>query len=164
VERYLPDTGTWALPSNPTRLVVSGHIVRLLKEYAELREFFWREEAKQPIVDTAQFADEIAWWRRLREFCADYRDWRTRLELIRHAARFTERTGHFSAAISAEDSGLDRHAWRSSGPATHDGGSRSDPRLRVLRWLEQSQLINADADAVVRDRNTRLDVLNRRLS
>jgi hypothetical protein len=163
VERYLPDTGTWALPSNPTRLVVSGHIVRLLKEYAELRESFWREEARQPVVDTAQFADEIAWWRRLREFCADYRDWRTRLELIRHATRFTERTGHFSAAISAEDSWLDGHAWRSSGP-THDGAGRSDPRLRVLRWLDQSELINADADAVVRDRNARLDVLNQRLS
>lgn len=164
VERYLPDPGAWTLPSNPTRLVVSGHIIRIIKEYAELRESFWREQTQQLIIETADFGAEADWWRVLREVCLDYRDWRARLQLIRHAMTLSGSMGKFSAVMSSHDSWLGRQPANPGVLILKHSAEGSQLERRVREWIERSRLLNADADDTVTTRNARLDGLGIQLT
>jgi len=170
VERYLPDSTAGRLPSNPTLIVVSGHIARIVGDYAAMRAAFWQMPAGQAAIGAAKFGTEAEWWRLLRETCQDSRDWRTRLRLIQHAMTFSGQTGRtFDPALSLAEPWL---GWeqdsRGEAPAEGDGrppedgpaGSGLSPGERhVNTWLKISEQVNRQSGNVVAARNKRLDDL-----
>jgi tetratricopeptide (TPR) repeat protein len=108
VERYLPDAQpALTLPPNPTPLVISAHIVRLVTAYARLREAFWRQQAMENVVDATELSAESGWWRSLRDMCENYWDWRTRWELINKATNLTRRSNQLQPVIFAVRSPAD---------------------------------------------------------
>jgi hypothetical protein len=140
VERYLPDTQPVLKPQlNPTRAVVSRHIVTTAATYAALRWAFWRAQAQQGPVDAAEFAAEAEWWHLLDEVCRNYWDWRTRWKLIDRATRLADRLNKPNPdrfAITAAT--LDRE--RFDGPDPPEGPENCQLGRRVNEgqgWLDR---------------------------
>ena len=164
VERYLPNNGpARTLPYNPTPLVVSGHIARIVGEYAALRRAYWQERDPWLPVAAAEFGAEADFWKLLREVCEDYRDWRTRLQLIRHAIA-VDRHGTFNPAISPHDPWLGWEPATALAPTLPRGPGHPTSEERVNEWLSRSEGLHEQADSIIAERSDRLVRLGQTLS
>ncbi len=91
LDRYFPDAvGPWLdRPKQLLQLVVSDHIIGLLRDYAALRADFFSQHGKNPGAPVV--AEELRREAEVRALAADYaldhRDWRRRLSLIEEAER-----------------------------------------------------------------------------
>ncbi|MGQ0623577.1 MAG: hypothetical protein ACT4PP_02810 [Sporichthyaceae bacterium] len=87
MRRYLPGQPVQAVPANITYLTHSEHVHDLARGYCLIREGYWRARAQEVGAATALEPEvlvaEWEWWNRLGEYCRDWKDFRTRLELIR---------------------------------------------------------------------------------
>lgn len=162
IERFLPDTSPVSdLPGDPTRLVVAGHIARLVGEYAELRASFWRGQAGLLYPDTSAFGAEGDWWRLLSDVCRDYRDWRTRLRVAEQISGFSGRPARFGA-MTAADSWLGEQPPSllslppDSAPPEHGSSGR---RQRFERWLQVREQVDTRAENALKQRNDQLSEL-----
>ena len=159
MERYLPESfPVPALPEDPTLLTVSGHMINLIGRYAALRGSFWHEHIHGGPASPDDFLDEPTWWMRLREFCADYGDWRTRQQLIAQAVEFSGGNGQFNPSMDAAGTGLPRNK------ASHEIGAWDDvtkpgSHERASQWLTAAEARQRYARHVIRKRNEGLEGL-----
>jgi hypothetical protein len=101
VDRYLSPGASWPpVPPNVARLTMSAHVLLLVQWVAGLRQALWEERA--------EFANSVAWgdlaeeaesWRRLLEYCTNYRDWRTRYRFIALGHALCPPGSRFESAI-----------------------------------------------------------------
>jgi hypothetical protein len=182
IERYLPDASSASsLPSNPTPLVVSAHIVQIVREYGKLRASFWRHQAGQLVIASAELETEPGWWELLQEVCSDYRDWRTRWRLISRATAFAQQLNRFDQGLFSMDPerGWDHQDAAARLAAADDdithftaaarilspvGNTATDPaakavKNRASKWLELSEELQGDSKQVIAARNKVLDEL-----
>lgn len=110
VERYLPDAQpafrpdahpAFRLPLNPTPLLVSDHITRMVAVYAKFRGAFWQQQVEWNAIDVNEFSTEPEWWNSLSDICANYWDWRTRWEIINRVTALDKRLGKLNSNVFA---------------------------------------------------------------
>ncbi|QSB16846.1 tetratricopeptide repeat protein [Natronosporangium hydrolyticum] len=155
VDRYLPGVSPLIrLPPNAALLAITRHLARLVEQYARTRRRAWERAADSG--EPVDMRDEPAWWKLLRAFCRDYRDWATRLSLI---AMLTRASPDFDPAMPGigQDKEWATVAWR----PMHQGGQVPRSSVdRVREWLETEVTLHRSAEALIRRRNQALDDLH----
>jgi hypothetical protein len=164
MERYLPESRPVPhLPQNPTIITVSGHMIKLIEQYAALRGSFWHDYADGAPASVSDFLDEPTWWKLLREFCADYGDWRTRHRLISQAMRSPDGTEHFNPSLARARTDATQSRAEDV-PVVWDDVTKDGGHARACGWLMAAAERKCYAQAVIEERNGRLKLLGKCLT
>ena len=94
VDRYLSPGASWPpVPPNVAILVMSAHMLHLMQQFCRERQAKWEQRARSSMpVEWTHIAEEATWWKELREFCQNHRDWQTRERFILLANSRTQET------------------------------------------------------------------------
>jgi len=163
IARYLPTPDPAEDFPNPTLLAVSRHVAGLFHQYAALRRSFWQEQGVKPTISS--FEDEHTWWRQLREYCHNYRDWGTRWKAINLASSLAGGAMRFDPAMPG--SGPDAEPVPVDDPGHPNLPKKSgavNDEDRVRAWLSKSDTLKQAATKWIRSRNHKFRRLNRKLS
>jgi hypothetical protein len=183
VDRYLSAGSSWPpVPPNVAILIMSAHVLHLVQQVCQSRQALWDKRARSSFpVGWTELAEEAKWLKALREYCHDYRDWRTRYQFILLGLESGSQESVFDTAIPTLD---DDNGWLDLNPspaiAPTAGGKPAlrhmrmlprklriylDPKLRhpILRqtqeWLQRSFELQNKADRLISSRNDVLDSL-----
>jgi hypothetical protein len=177
VDRYLSPGASWPpVPPNVARLTMSAHDLLLVQRMGKLRQARWEARAQgADSVAWADLAEEAEWWEHLREYCLNYRDWRTRLRFVTLGRASCPPGTSFGAAIPAlqTDTGwLDQNPWPpdATTPPSPElvratGISDDNSAVRHAQgWLRRSDHLDRCAQDLIQSRNDALDGLARSLT